>query len=125
MNAASDTSELTETSEETSNRKSQLSNGPGKVDSRLQSIVERMFEKCFEAQDFRPAIGIAIEARRLDVVERGIEQAGQSSGKGKSKSSGKDERLELMDYALEIAMNVVQDVDLREKVCQKLLMRRW
>ncbi|RPA80049.1 26S proteasome regulatory complex, non-ATPase subcomplex, Rpn2/Psmd1 subunit [Ascobolus immersus RN42] len=121
LNAASDSSELTESSEETSHRKSQLRNAPGKADPRLESIVERMIKKCFDLNDFKPAIGIAIEARRLDVVERGIEQAGQSSGKGKSKSTGKDERLELMEYVLEIAMNVVQDVELREKLLRLLL----
>lgn len=83
-----------------------------KLDLRLQDVVEKMFNKCFEAEDYRPAIGIAIEARRLDVVERGIKLAGER-GKG---LKSKDESTDLMQYVLEIAMNVVQEIHLRNDV---------
>lgn len=112
LNAVSNSSELSESPEETSTRKSQA---PQKIDGRLQSIVERLFEKCFKERKFDQAIGIAIETRRLDYVERGIEQAGQP-GKGKKKQDGKDERLELMEYVLDVAMNIVQDIALRNEV---------
>jgi len=42
------------------------------VDSRLEDIVNRMFQRCFEDKKFKAAIGIAIETRRLDVVEKSI-----------------------------------------------------
>jgi len=83
--------------------------------------VERMFRKCYEEEDYKPAIGIAIEARRLDVVEEGIRLAGQRSkerrGKAKEVVEEKDIAVDLMEYVLEIAMVEVQEISLRERVC--------
>ncbi|KAG8463179.1 hypothetical protein KFE25_011176 [Diacronema lutheri] len=42
------------------------------VDPRLVALVERMFDSCFERRQYKQALGIAIEARRLDVVYRAI-----------------------------------------------------
>jgi len=42
------------------------------VDSRLEDIVNRTFQRCFDDKKFKAAIGIAIETRRLDVVEKAI-----------------------------------------------------
>ncbi|KAJ2646999.1 proteasome regulatory particle base subunit [Coemansia sp. RSA 1250] len=42
------------------------------IDSRLEAIVERMFERCFEMNEYVQVIGIAIETRRLDVLERAL-----------------------------------------------------
>ncbi len=42
------------------------------VDTRLEDIVNRMFQRCFEDKKFKQAIGIAIETRRLDIVEKAI-----------------------------------------------------
>lgn len=91
------------------------------IDPRLEDVVERLFRKCFETEDYRPAIGTAIEARRLDVVEEGIRLASERSrkaGKGKQTNDGseKDQGIELMEYVLEIAMSVVQEYSLRNKV---------
>lgn len=45
---------------------------PEKIDERLEAVVERMFERCFTEGQFKQAIGIALETRRLDVVEKAI-----------------------------------------------------
>lgn len=42
------------------------------IDPRLVAIVSRMFESCFTREQYKQALGIAIEARRLDVVYRAI-----------------------------------------------------
>ncbi|KAJ2702652.1 proteasome regulatory particle base subunit, partial [Coemansia spiralis] len=42
------------------------------VDSRLVAVVERMFERCFATGEYVQVIGIAIETRRLDVLERAL-----------------------------------------------------
>jgi len=42
------------------------------VDPRLEDIVNRMFQRCFEDKKFKQAIGISIETRRLDVFEKAI-----------------------------------------------------
>ncbi|KAF8251062.1 26S proteasome regulatory complex, non-ATPase subcomplex, Rpn2/Psmd1 subunit [Wilcoxina mikolae CBS 423.85] len=99
--------------------------GPKEIDPRLQDIVERMFRKCYEEEDYKPAIGIAIEARRLDVVEEGIKLAGQRSkdrkGKAKDQAEEKDVAVDLMEYVLEIAMVEVQEISLRERLLRLLV----
>jgi 26S proteasome regulatory subunit N2 len=47
-------------------------NGDVQIDPRLESVVERMFDRCFEHQRYDHAMGIALEARRLDVVEKAV-----------------------------------------------------
>ncbi|KAI5793103.1 armadillo-type protein [Geopyxis carbonaria] len=95
---------------------------PQKVDPRLEDIVERMFRSCFAEGSYKPAIGIAIEARRLDVVEEGIRLASTKT-KGKSVDDGeeKDEAVELMDYVLDLTMGVVQEISLRERLLRLLV----
>ncbi|KIY63518.1 26S proteasome regulatory complex, non-ATPase subcomplex, Rpn2/Psmd1 subunit [Cylindrobasidium torrendii FP15055 ss-10] len=38
------------------------------VDPRLQTIVEGIFQRCIEDGEFKQAIGIALESRRLDII---------------------------------------------------------
>ncbi|KAM0786612.1 hypothetical protein ACM66B_002066 [Microbotryomycetes sp. NB124-2] len=40
------------------------------ADPRLESVVERMFERCERDREYKQAVGIALSAHRLDVVER-------------------------------------------------------
>ncbi|KAJ2597467.1 proteasome regulatory particle base subunit [Coemansia sp. RSA 1804] len=42
------------------------------IDARLEEVVERMFARCFETKDYGQVVGISIEARRLDVLERAL-----------------------------------------------------
>jgi 26S proteasome regulatory subunit N2 len=42
----------------------------------LVSIVERMFASCFQEGLYRHTLGIALESRRLDLVERSILESG-------------------------------------------------
>ena len=42
------------------------------IDSRLEDIVNRVFQRCFDDKKFKQAIGIAIETRRLDIFEKAI-----------------------------------------------------
>ena len=42
------------------------------IDSRLEAVVDRMFDNCIEGGQFKQAIGIAIETRRMDVLEKAI-----------------------------------------------------
>src|SRR5436305_9090722 len=69
----------------------------------LEAVVERMFRTCFANGHFKPAIGIAIESQRLDVVQEGIRLAGerQKAGNGKQ-AAGEyvDETADLMEFVL-------------------------
>eukprot|EP00903_Cladosiphon_okamuranus_P016673 g15374.t1 len=45
------------------------------MDPRMEGIVERMFDRCYADGEYTQAMGIALEAHRLDKVEETIQQA--------------------------------------------------
>lgn len=65
-----------------------------------------MFWRCEEDGEFKQSIGIALESRRLDIVERTIL-------KGTSH--------ELLSYVLDVCMTLVQNLDFRNKVLRLLV----
>lgn len=42
------------------------------IDPRLESIVNRMFQRCLEDGQYKQALGLALETRRMDIFERSI-----------------------------------------------------
>ncbi|RKO98605.1 hypothetical protein CXG81DRAFT_15699 [Caulochytrium protostelioides] len=80
---------------------------PAPIDPRLTDIVQRMFAKCLKEGEYRQAIGVALEARRLDVVEQAITQGGASDS--------------LLAYVFDAAMTIVQHIDFRNTVLRLLL----
>lgn len=42
------------------------------IDERLEAIVNRMFQRCFDDKQYRQAVGIALETRRMDMFEKAI-----------------------------------------------------
>ncbi|KAF7320094.1 26S proteasome regulatory subunit RPN2 [Mycena kentingensis (nom. inval.)] len=44
--------------------------GKEKMDPRLASVIENTFSRCVAEREFKQAIGIALESRRLDVIEK-------------------------------------------------------
>jgi len=42
------------------------------IDPKLESIVNRMFQRCFDDQQYKQAIGIALETRRNDILQKAI-----------------------------------------------------
>lgn len=42
------------------------------VDPRLESIVNRMFQRCFDDGQYKQAVGIALETRRMDIFQKAI-----------------------------------------------------
>lgn len=45
------------------------------IDSRLEGIVNRMFQRCLDDNQYRQALGLALETRRMDVFEAAIMQS--------------------------------------------------
>lgn len=87
------------------------------VQKNLQGTVRRIFESCYESGNYKQVVGIAIEARNLDVLRDSIIRASQDEKKGEKPipgSPGQSE--ELMEYVLDICMNVVQERGLRNEV---------
>ncbi|RCI03339.1 26S proteasome non-ATPase regulatory subunit 1, partial [Rhizopus stolonifer] len=76
------------------------------IDPRLQDIVERMFQRCAEDHEYEQAIGIALESRRLDVIQSIIQKQGGQ---------------ELLAYVLEVCMTLVQNLEFRNQVLRLLV----
>ncbi|KJE92162.1 proteasome 26S subunit [Capsaspora owczarzaki ATCC 30864] len=51
----------------------------GDIDARLVALVDRMFERCLTHGSYRQAIGIALESRRIDIFQRAIAEASDTS----------------------------------------------
>jgi 26S proteasome regulatory subunit N2 len=96
------------------------------VQKNLQGTIRRIFESCYESGDYKQVVGIAIEARNLDVLRESILRASQDEKKAGKKaaqtSTLKSE--ELMEYVLDICMNVVQERGLRNEVRSNLWVRK-
>ncbi|OAL56887.1 26S proteasome regulatory complex, non-ATPase subcomplex, Rpn2/Psmd1 subunit [Pyrenochaeta sp. DS3sAY3a] len=92
------------------------------VQKNLHSTVRRIFESCYESGNYKQVVGIAIEARNLDVLRDSIIRASQDEKKGEKPipgSPGQSE--ELMEYVLDICMNVVQERGLRNEILRLIL----
>ena len=97
------------------------------VQKNLHNAIQQIFKSCYANGDFKQVVGIAIEARNLDVLREAFIRASQDEKKlGKKPATGSTSAgEELMEYVLDICMNVVQERGLRHKVrsgvpCSKL-----
>lgn len=45
------------------------------IDPRLEGIVNRMFQRCLDDNQYRQALGLALETRRMDIFETAIMQS--------------------------------------------------
>ncbi|KAJ5757961.1 uncharacterized protein N7511_006655 [Penicillium nucicola] len=88
------------------------------VQSQLQNVIERLFEECFRQKRYRQVIGIAIEAKSLDVLRMAILRASsdEKQQQGDSRSSE-----ELMEYVLDICMGIVQERAFRSEILKLIL----
>lgn len=45
------------------------------IDPRLEVVVNRMFDRCFQHKQYKQALGIAIESRRMDTFIKAIQES--------------------------------------------------
>lgn len=88
------------------------------VQGQLQAIVERLFEQCFQQKRYRQVIGIAIEAKSLDVLRKTIIRASEDEKKQDGESRRSEE---LMEYVLDICMGIVQERAFRNEILKLIL----
>lgn len=89
----------------------------GIVQRQLNEIINELFERCFRDGRYRQVVGIAIEARKLDVVRKAILRASEDERQEKRRDANTAGRgKELVEYVLEICMDVVQERSLRNEV---------
>ncbi|KAF1814378.1 26S proteasome regulatory complex, non-ATPase subcomplex, Rpn2/Psmd1 subunit [Eremomyces bilateralis CBS 781.70] len=93
------------------------------VQKNLQAVIRRLFESCYEIGEYHHVVGIAVEARNLEVLREAILRASREerkqSKKAASPTPGKSE--ELMEYVLDICMNIVQERGLRNEILHLIL----
>lgn len=89
------------------------------VQGQLQTVIERLFEECFRQKRYRQVIGIAIEAKSLDVLRMAILRASHDEKKQQGESRRSEE---LMEYVLDICMGIVQERAFRNEVCTPMML---
>ncbi|CAF0923796.1 unnamed protein product [Rotaria sp. Silwood1] len=77
------------------------------IDQRLEDIVNRMFQRCFDDKKYKQAIGIALETRRIDIFEKAIKETNNST--------------EMLTYAFKITMQLLQNRKFRTVVLRTLV----
>ena len=88
----------------------------------LEKAIERLFENCLKQGKYRQVVGIAVEAKNLDVLRRVIKRASQDGKRQTDAQEGaQDPAEELMDYALSICMDIVQERGLRTEILRLIL----
>lgn len=89
------------------------------LQKQLNAIIERLFEKCFQEKRYRQVVGIAVEARNLEILRRVILRAAKDEQQDNGEATKKGE--ELMEYVLEICMSIVQERGLRNEILKLIL----
>ncbi|KAI0473423.1 26S proteasome regulatory subunit rpn2 [Xylariaceae sp. FL0804] len=90
----------------------------------IDDVIHRLFESCLKESRYQQVVGIAVEAKRLDVVSKVIQRADEDHKRAKGKSAQDDAvgpAEELMDYCLDICMDVVQERAFRDDILQLVL----
>lgn len=93
---------------------SELAEEEQTIDPKLRGIAERMLKRCIEGGENRLAIGVALEARRLDIIEQILNQYVSSS-------SSVEEAMDLINYVLDSSVNVVGNREFRNQVLNALV----
>ncbi|XP_066256919.1 26S proteasome non-ATPase regulatory subunit 1 [Euwallacea similis] len=77
------------------------------IDPRLEAIVNRMFQRCLDDGQYRQAMGLALETRRMDIFESSITQS--------------DDTISMLSYAFQVAMSLIQNRGFRNTVLRSLV----
>lgn len=81
--------------------------GAKPIDPRLEAIVNKMFQRCLDDGQYRQAMGLALETRRMDIFEASITQS--------------DDNISMLSYAFQVAMSLIQNRGFRNLVLQSLV----
>ncbi|CAG0904194.1 unnamed protein product [Cyprideis torosa] len=84
-----------------------VTRGSPQVDTRLEQIVDRMFQRCFEHSQYHQALGIALETRRMDIFRKAILQADDVAG--------------MLSYAFDVTMTLISSRSFRNTVLRCLV----
>jgi 26S proteasome regulatory subunit N2 len=88
-------------------RQQQVTDATVQIDNRLEKVVLDMFNRCFTDKRYKQALGIALEARRLDKIEQAIANSDDLSG--------------MLSYCLKVSTELVLSHSFRRQVCKPFL----
>lgn len=92
------------------------------IEGPLQKIIDQLFERCFREKRYRQVVGIAVEARKFDVIRRAILRASEDErAENRPRNNGMGQAEELLEYLLGICMDVVQERGLRQELLRLIL----
>ncbi|KAJ8892178.1 hypothetical protein PR048_004758 [Dryococelus australis] len=77
------------------------------VDPRLEAIVNRMFQRCLDDGQYRQALGLALETRRMDIFVKAVKES--------------DDVNNMLSYAFQVAMSLIQNRGFRNMVLRTLV----
>lgn len=77
------------------------------IDPRLEGIVNRMFERCFQHHQYKQVLGLALETRRMDVFERAILHSLDVAA--------------MLSYAFRVCMSLIENRQFRDEVLRILV----
>jgi 26S proteasome regulatory subunit N2 len=81
--------------------------GAKPIDPRLEAIVNRMINRCLDDGQYRQALGIALETRRMDIVRDSIMRS--------------DDVGAMLAYAFQVTMSLIQNRSFRNTVLECLV----
>ncbi|ERT00500.1 hypothetical protein HMPREF1624_03873 [Sporothrix schenckii ATCC 58251] len=93
----------------------------------LEHVIEHLFANCLKDGRYRQVVGIAVEAKNLEVLRRVIKRASDDAkaaagGKGKAAAPAEPAPAdELMEYVLGICMDIVQERSFRTEILRLIL----
>lgn len=79
------------------------------IDPKMEGVITKMFDRCYQDHQFNQAIGVALESRRLDKVREAIEKSKDIEDK--------------LGYTFTIAQNIVRsNKEFRSEILRLLLL---
>jgi 26S proteasome regulatory subunit N2 len=78
-----------------------------KVEKNLEEVVNRMFERCFSDGEYKQAIGLSLDSKRIDKLEESILKSGKVT--------------EMTKYCFELAQKTVPNREFRHEVLKSVV----
>jgi 26S proteasome regulatory subunit N2 len=79
-----------------------------KIDEKMEGVINKMFDRCFQDGQLNQAIGIALESRRLDMIREAIEKSNDLEAS--------------LSYTYTISENIIKSKALRNEILRMLLL---
>ncbi|KOS23332.1 26S proteasome regulatory subunit rpn2 [Escovopsis weberi] len=93
------------------------------TEASLQRVIDRLFESCLAQGRYRQVVGIAVEAKNLEILRRVIKRASEDekASKVKVQEGQQGPAEELMEYTLSVCMDIVQERAFRTEILRLIL----